>query len=139
MSRKIPETLRKAAAKNAGYRCEYCRLPSDDSFYGFHVDHIISRKHGGHTTLDNLAYACPDCNRNKGTDLGTFLHTPSDLIRFFNPRTDNWGAHFELTETGVIHPKTDIGAATIKICQINHPDRIIERKLLWRVGLMRDF
>ncbi len=28
MSRKIPEPLRRAASQSAGYRCEYCRLPS---------------------------------------------------------------------------------------------------------------
>lgn len=63
--------MRRAAAERAGSRCEYCRLPAVDSFYGFQIDHVVSRKHGGTTVLDNLACACPDCNRNKGTDLGT--------------------------------------------------------------------
>ena len=104
MSRKIPEALRKAAAHRAGNRCEYCRLPADDSFFGFQVDHVISRKHGGITSLENLACSCPDCNRNKGTDLGTFLDDDADLIRFFNPRKDNWNDHFDLDESGMIDP-----------------------------------
>jgi 5-methylcytosine-specific restriction endonuclease McrA len=33
------------------------------------VDHIVSRKHGGESTSDNLAYACVIYNRYKGTDI----------------------------------------------------------------------
>jgi hypothetical protein len=135
MSRKIPEMMRRAAAERAGSRCEYCRLPAVDSFYGFQIDHVVSRKHGGATVLGNLACACPDCNRNKGTDLGTLLVESTNLIRFFNPRLDDWDTHFEWAETGMIYARTNIGMATLKIFQFNHPDRIIERKLLWQLGL----
>ena len=136
MSLKIPANLRVAAAERAGNRCEYCHLPAGDSFYGFHIDHIISKKHSGETVLGNLACSCPDCNRNKGTDLGTYLDDNQQLVRFFNPRIDVWKAHFELLPTGVIHPRTEIAEATVKILQINHPDRIIERKLLMRLDLL---
>ncbi len=136
MSRKIPESLRLATAKRANYCCEYCLIPNIDSYYGFQVDHIISRKHGGKTILANLANACPDCNRYKGTDLGTYLTISLILTRFFHPRLDKWNDHFETDNSGLISPKTDIGEATIKIFQINHPDRIIERQLLWRLGLI---
>jgi len=136
MSRKTPSNLRRTAAKRAEFRCEYCHIPSVDSFYGFQTDHIISRKHGGATTLDNLAFACPDCNRNKGTDLGTYLKNSDEFVRFFNPRADKWSAHFEILPSGEIIGKTDIGTATIKIFQMNHPDRIIERALLWKLGFL---
>jgi hypothetical protein len=136
MSRNIPKYLRKATAKRANYCCEYCHIPEIDSYYGFESDHIISVKHEGLTILINLAYACPDCNRYKGTDLGTFLDNTQELIRFYNPRTDKWSDHFETDETGLITPLTRIGEATIKIFGINHPDRIIERQLLWKLGLM---
>jgi hypothetical protein len=136
MRQKIPKYLKKATAKRAKYCCEYCRIPDMDSYYTFESDHIISLKHGGLTIITNLAYACPDCNRFKGTDLGTFLGDTQELIRFYNPRTDKWRDHFETDETGYIIPLTKIGEATIKIFMINHPDRIIERQLLWKLGLM---
>ena len=136
MSKTIPKSLRQAAAKRAGFCCEYCRIPDIDSYYGFQVDHIISRKHDGLTVLKNLAYACPDCNRYKGTDLGTYLDQPFIFIRLFNPRLDNWNEHFEIDELGLISSKTKIGEATIKILAINHPDRIIERKFLLKLGLI---
>ena len=136
MSQKIPEYLRLTTAKRANYRCEYCHIPHIDSFYGFQVDHIISRKHDGETILSNLAFACPDCNRYKGTDLGTYLDNTLVLTRFFHPRLDNWNAHFETDNSGFITAQTTIGEATLKILQINHPDRIIERQLLWRLSMM---
>ncbi len=136
MSQKIPKPLRLATAKRANNCCEYCHLPNIDSYYGFQIDHIISRKHKGKTVLSNLAYACPDCNSYKGTDLGTYLTSTLVLTRFFHPRLDNWDDHFQTDNSGLISPKTDVGEATIKIFQINHPDRIIERQLLWRLGLI---
>ena len=47
----------------SGGRCEWCavsllRQP-------FEVDHIVSLSSGGDNTPDNLAVACPDCNRAK--------------------------------------------------------------------------
>jgi HNH endonuclease len=137
MSQKIPNILRKAVALRANYCCEYCRIADIDSYYGFQIDHIISRKHGGKTLLMNLAYACPDCNRYKGTDLGTYLNNSLNLIRLFHPRLDVWQEHFETDNSGLITAQTDIGSATLKVLSINHPDRIIERKLLWHLDLLK--
>ncbi len=79
-------------------------------FFGCEVDHIISIKHGGATTEDNLAYACMACNRQKGSDLGSILWQSGELIRFFNPRTD-------------------------RIFEFNSEERILEREEL--IGLKR--
>ena len=134
MSRYVPESLRRLVAERAKYRCEYCRIPESNSFYTFQVDHIISLKHGGATVDENLALACIICNRNKGSDLGTILDHSEDIIRFFNPRKDNWLDHFEVTDEGLILPKTLIGKATVKIFALNHPDSILERRLLMSLG-----
>jgi hypothetical protein len=136
MSKTIPKSFRLVTTKRANSCCEYCRIPNIDSYYGFQVDHIISRKHGGKTILTNLAYACPDCNSYKGTDLGTYLTSSLNLTRFFHPRLDKWDYHFATDNSGFISALIDIGEATIKIFQINHPDRIIERQLLWRLGVI---
>ncbi|MBL7798596.1 MAG: HNH endonuclease [Saprospiraceae bacterium] len=135
MSRYIPETVRLFVAERANYRCEYCRIPAADSFFPFHIDHIVSLKHGGSTEADNLAYCCQICNLNKGTDIATYLQNHSTPIRFFNPRTDAWADHFEIDETGAIYPRTSIAEATIKILDLNHPENIIERRELIKEGL----
>ncbi|MEM8523888.1 MAG: HNH endonuclease [Bacteroidota bacterium] len=51
MSRYISETLKKEVFKRAKNCCEYCLLHQEDSYYTFQIDHIISIKHGGQTTL----------------------------------------------------------------------------------------
>lgn len=134
MSRYISETLRAFVAERAAHRCEYCRIPERFSNFRFQVDHIISRKHRGATKADNLAYTCPLCNGSKGSDLGTFLTGQKRLVRFFNPRTDNWFDHFE-AKNGVIFAKTRVGAATVKILGLNYADDVVQRQLLTSIGL----
>lgn len=134
MSKNIPDTLRRKVAIRAQYRCEYCRRPEMDSFIRYQSDHIISRKHGGKTILDNLAHACPICNNAKGSDLSTILHDSETLIRLFHPRKDDWFEHFQV-EDGQINSKTDIGLATIKLLKLNDVNRILERLDLIEAGL----
>ncbi len=135
MSRYIPNKLKELVPKRANFRCEYCRLSAFHSYFPFHIEHIISIKHGGKTLTLNLAYACPLCNLNKGSDIATFINDPNVLIRFFNPRTDNWNDHFFAEDTGLIVPKSRIGEATIKIFKFNHPDSIIERCEMMRLNM----
>ena len=136
MSRYVSEKLRIAVAKRANHCCEYCLLPENKSFFTFHIEHIISLKHGGTTSLENLAFSCQICNLNKGSDLGTFVNNPLEIIHFFNPRIDTWATHFELDETGFINPLTSIGAATLKILELNQVESIIERKEMIIHGLL---
>lgn len=82
---------------------------------------------------DNLAYACPRCNQNKSSDLGTYLPGSNRLTRLFNPRKDTWEKHFELVD-GEVVPRTNIGASTVKVLCLNDPDRIILRRLFAQFG-----
>lgn len=126
MSRYIPAELRRAVAQRAGFRCEYCQLPEMAAMIKFQIEHIISLKHGGSSTSENLAFACPICNSEKGTDIGTILGDEAVFVRFFNPRRHDWHDHFEI-ENGLILSKTPIGAATVKILNFNRLERVIER------------
>ena len=124
--RYIPDNLRKQVTQRAGYRCEYCHVHEDDAFFTFPIDHIISLKHGGTTVAENLAYTCFPCNSNKGSDIGTVLLPDMTFIRLFNPRMDEWTAHFTL-QNGIFYPKTLEAQATIKILKLNDKNRILER------------
>ncbi len=129
MSRYISEDLRNLVVARAEYLCEYCLIHEDDTFFGCHIDHVISVKHGGPTEPDNLAYACAFCNRQKGSDIGSILWQTGEFIRFFNPRTDQWADHFRLNGA-VIEPLTGIGEVTARILGFNDSDRILERQAL---------
>ncbi len=127
MSRYISDELRQAVAARAKFRCEYCGLNQEIAFLGFHVDHIISLKHGGSTEPGNLAWTCYPCNIYKGSDIGTVLLPQKVFVRLFDPRNDYWEEHFEYSN-GVIQAKSLIAEATIKILRFNEVERIIERQ-----------
>ena len=133
-SKYIPEKLRVEVAQRAQYCCEYCRRPESDSFIRYQVDHIISRKHGGLTISENLAYACALCNGTKGSDIGTILQDEDTFVRLFHPRKHVWREHFEVIE-GALAARSDLAAATIKVLDLNNINRILERLDLIEAGL----
>ncbi|MBI3878067.1 MAG: HNH endonuclease [Verrucomicrobia bacterium] len=133
MSNEITRARRRAVAARAYQVCEYCLMHEDDVFWGFETDHIISRKHDGTTTLDNLAWACVCCNRNKGTDIAALAGEPPRLTRLFHPRHDAWLEHFALQQIE-IYGLTGVGAGTSKLLKFNDESRLKERFLLREVG-----
>lgn len=134
MSSYVPAPLRRAVADRAKHHCEYCLIAEELTFFGCHVEHIVSEKHGGTTTDDNLAYACAFCNRAKGTDLGSLSPSTGQLVRFYNPRTQSWPDHFRL-DGAIIRALTETGEVTAKILGFNHHDRVTEREQLVARGL----
>ncbi len=133
MSRHIPQSVRRFVAERAGFRCEYCRVAESDSNFAYHIEHIISRKHGGSDHPDNLAWSCSVCNWKKGSNISTILEENGPLIPLFNPRKDHWFDHFEVND-GEILPRTHVGVATAKLLVFNAPDNIIERRELIEAG-----
>ncbi|MBV6427654.1 MAG: hypothetical protein KIPDCIKN_02176 [Haliscomenobacter sp.] len=119
--------LKKWIAIRADGRCEYCRVLEYLSLYEFHLEHIISKKHGGSSLPENLAYACSWCNWKKGPNIATVLYPEGELIRLFNPRVQNWFDHFEADSSGLLIGKSPIGQATIKLLELNDQERIKER------------
>ena len=131
MSNHISTETRNAVARRANFVCEYCLIAETDAYFKFQIEHIISRKHGGTSDLENLALACVFCNRYKGSDIATISPETGELVRLYNPRTDRWREHFRLNGL-IIEPLTEIGEATIRILQMNHEDQILERQVLAR-------
>ncbi len=137
MSSRVSKNLRRQVERRAADGCEYCRIAIEDTYFGGEIDHIISLKHRGQTELENLAFACQACNRNKGSDLGSLPESSKTLVRFFNPRTDNWSEHFRVSEDARIEPLTEIGEVTAIIFGFNDSERIAERRGLIEIGRYR--
>ena len=129
----ISAELEYLVATRADYLCEYCLISETDWSLCYHVNQIISVKHGGLLEGDNFAYACALCNLYKGSDICSIVWRTGELVRFFNPRRDFWGEHFRLDDA-VIQPLTDIGEVTARIFEFNSEDRILERQALIQVG-----
>ena len=134
MTSYIPAVLRQLVIERAEGRCEYCRFPQEAAFLTFEVDHIISEKHGGATTAENLALACVFCNSFKGSDLGSLDPQGGQLTAFFNPRTQLWSDHFAIEADGRLQPLTPHGRVTVAILRMNDAERIVERQLLLQIG-----
>jgi hypothetical protein len=125
----LPATLRRLIRERAALRCEYCLLAEDDAFLPHESDHIIAAKHGGATEASNLALACFDCNRFKGTDLSSIDPETGQLTPLFNPRSQDWPTHFA-SEGGVIIPRTPSARVTVKLLRLNLPVRVEVRSEL---------
>jgi hypothetical protein len=123
----ISAALRRLVEERAEYRCEYCLLSANLSFFAHEIDHVIPEKHDGKTDVNNLAYTCWRCNRHKGTDLGSFDPETGNFSFLFNPRKHNWSKHFQLDKFQIIG-LTPEGRTTVKLLQFNTAERLVERK-----------
>ena len=130
---RILASLRREVRERAGERCEYCLLADSQAVPPHEPDHLIALKHGGKTTLANLALACFDCNRFKGSDIASIDVITGELVPLFNPRTQTWSEHFRL-KGGKILPLTPIGRVTEKLLRFNLPTRVEVRERLVAMG-----
>lgn len=129
----VPETLRQEVIERANHRCEYCLLHERDSIFSHEVDHIIPEKHRGETVSSNLCYACLECNRNKGSDFGSFDPETNEVALLYHPRHDKWSDHFALDNAQII-ARSAIGRVTEFVLKLNAPKRLSNRKLLAKSG-----
>lgn len=130
----IPEPIKTFIRQRAKYRCEYCGLPENFSYYSHQIDHIIPTKHRGSSEAINLALACFDCNNAKSSDVASYDEYTKELTPLYNPRTQQWDAHFRL-EHATIVGKTPIGRVTVFTLNMNRPEQIETREDLISAGV----
>ncbi|MBI1345711.1 HNH endonuclease [bacterium] len=112
------------------HRCEYCLLlQSSAPFLTFHVEHIIASQHLQDDGIDNLALACPDCNRHKGPNLSSVDPLTLQIVTLFHPRRERWTDHFSVVNANIAG-LTPIGRATAKLLRFNDPERLAIREAL---------
>ncbi len=129
----LPAALRRQMRERAADRCEYCMLAEEDAYLPHEPDHIIAEKHGGTDKLENLALACFDCNRFKGSNIASLDPVGGELTPLFNPRMQKWSEHFE-ARGGEIIPLTAVGRVTERILRLNLPARVEVREMLAEMG-----
>ncbi len=125
---------RQFVRRRAGGACEYCRISQDhDSFYRFHIEHIVAKVHGGTNDPSNLALACHRCNERKGTNLSGRDPQTGKIVRLFDPRRQRWVRHFRFFRSRILG-RTQIGRATVATLAMNAPDRVELREALISAG-----
>lgn len=130
----VPAPLRRMVVERAGNRCEYCGIPEAATFAAHELDHIVAQKHGGQTEPGNLALSCALCNKHKGSDLTSVDPETGDIIPLYQPRKDIWSEHFKLEQTRIV-PLTPKGRVTVRLLQLNQPERVEERARMIEAGL----
>lgn len=133
MSDEVSQTLRRKVRARAGGQCEYCFMPDSEPLFPHEPDHIIALKHRGKTSSNNLAYACFECNRAKGSDIASLDPATGQLAALYNPRTQRWTGHFRFNGP-VIEPLTPEGRVTVLILRLNQAARVTIRDNLMREG-----
>jgi hypothetical protein len=122
----IGASARRLVRQRALETCEYCGLAqSSFPLVSFHVEHVVAKQHGGSDDLENLCLSCHWCNLFKGPNLSSMVD--GQLTRLFHPRTDHWPDHFAIEE-GEIRGLSPIGIATVKLLNMNDPDRVELRR-----------
>jgi hypothetical protein len=117
----VPNSLQRRVRERANDRCEYCRLSQVMQHATFHVDHVWPRAEGGLTALENLALACVSCSLRKGERTGGSDPETGEIVRLFNPRTDEWSAHFDVAGDFSLIGKTPTGRVTVLVLRLNRP------------------
>jgi hypothetical protein len=133
VSEEIGTALRREVRTRAAGRCEYCGMPDSEPIFPHEPDHVIAVKHGGQTGSENLAYACFDCNRAKGSDIASIDPATGELTPLYSPRTRVWREHFRFNGP-VIEARTATGRVTVRLLKMNLPVRVAIRESLMRAG-----
>ena len=131
----MASALDQQVRERARERCEYCHIPVFAYETPFQIDHVIAKKHAGETVLSNLASACYHCNLHKGPNIAS-LDPPGtgELVRLFNPRTDDWPEHFAWRGAEILG-RTSIARATILVLNMNDSAAVAVRASLMIEGI----
>lgn len=133
----MDQRTREAVRARADGRCEYCRLPETISFLPFEIEHVIAEKHGGASSLENLAFACRYCNAYKGPNIAGVDPLSGQIVPLFHPRRESWREHFRWAGPQLVG-LTASARATIEVLRINHPELLALRKSLMAESISFD-
>jgi 5-methylcytosine-specific restriction endonuclease McrA len=123
---KLPTQLRELVRQRATYLCEYCQTNERWQYVRFTIDHVVPLRAGGSDDFENLALSCFHCNRRKSNKQTAIDPLTTEEVQLFNPRKDEWLAHFSWSSDGLeIQATTAAGRATIELLEMNRA-RIIE-------------
>jgi hypothetical protein len=131
----ISETLRRRVRQAAHDRCGYCLSPQRFIMGVLEVEHLLPRSKGGSNEEENLWLSCSLCNRYKGAQTAATDPLTGQTTPLFNPRRDNWNAHFRWSADGAsIEGLTATGRSTIEALKLNNELSVEVRRNWVRAG-----
>jgi HNH endonuclease len=120
--------LREYVRQRASCACEFCGVSEIDVGGMLTLDHFQPRSQGGADTVENLVYACANCNQYKQG----YWSDDASAPQLWNPRQEPFSTHFIELEDGQLLPLTPVGTFTCKRLRLNRPPLIAYRLQLRR-------
>lgn len=131
MSRYVPVNLRRQIRTHFSDRCAYCRTAEALTITTFEIEHIHPLATGGTTSFENLALACPMCNRCKSDRKQAIDPATGKKVPLFHPQREVWNDHFTWNDDATaIVPLTSMGRATVTALRMNRP-QLIRMRQMW--------
>jgi HNH endonuclease len=127
----IPDHIKIKVRETARFRCGYCLILQQYSPMVFQFDHYIPISLGGTNDEENLWLVCGNCDNAKSDKIHAFDSVTDSTVAIFNPRTQIWNEHFEMSKDGTkIIGKTAIGRGTVIALNLNDK-RIVAVRREW--------
>ncbi len=130
----VGDTQKEEIRSRSNDRCEYCGLHQETQDATFHIEHIIPRKRGGSSNLDNLANSCVSCNFAKKVQISARDPVSGDIVPLFHPRRDVWSEHFAW-KWRKLRGVSAIGRATIVALKMDSPNKLRVFRAQVQLGL----
>lgn len=135
MSAYIAVHLQKQVREYFDECCAYCKTAEFLTAVTFEFEHIQPISKGGQTVFENLALACPSCNRYKGNRENAIAPSSNDLVALFHPQQQLWQDRFSWNESKTeIIGKTAIAQTTIAALKMNRSSLVRVRTMWVKLG-----
>jgi hypothetical protein len=119
----LSASLREQVRQRAECACEFCSISEIDVGGLLTVDHFHPQSKGGSDALENLIYACINCNQYKQD----YWPQNDDALRLWNPREALFLEHFVEAENGRLVALTVTGDFTLRRLRLNREQLIAYR------------
>jgi HNH endonuclease len=127
----IPVGLQRRVRDRFHDCCAYCHTAEALMAMTFEFEHITPRSAGGETIFENLALACPPCNRHKADRQTAEVPGTDRQVPFFHPQTQEWGEHFAWSEDATeLIGLSESGLATIAALRMNRV-QLVKARGMW--------
>jgi hypothetical protein len=119
--------VREAVRTRFTGHCGYCGLHENEAGARLTIDHFQPVSRGGSDDLENLVYACHNCNTFKSD-----YWSEDDTHVLLHPLHDDLSLHLVESITSQMVPLTERGMTYITVLHLNRPELIQRRRIKHR-------
>ena len=135
MSVYVSAELRRQVRAQFANCCAYCRTAEVLTATSFEFEHIVPLSAGGKTTISNVCFSCPMCNRYKSDQAFAIDPVSDESVPLFHPQQDHWADHFTWNDDySEVVGLRSCGRATVVALKMNRIPMIRIRRMWFAMG-----